>query len=471
MRNDYLNDLFIKCKYFFVGLAVATIIYLLSKVGLSQSYATFAIAFICFSSLYFWRKNKYIEQLPYLVLGITLIILFNIIYKLYLSYQSIPIWDFMCFYLFGKAGVSGANFYDPHVFSNIFNQLNSYVHINQGFIKEIVNVGFWYPAPSMFLFLPLGILPLQTGHIIWQSVLILFLVLDIVFLLKMYHVSTPNEEKIRRIPWIFLLSLILLFPSLVGSIQIAQTVPIFVFLMLLAIKNKDNWKCGVLLALMVIIKPLAVLFALYLFIGKNWKGVLSFVFVGLALAGISLISFGFDTFFTFFKSPPTGRIPIEVFYETTNQSLHAVILRLQLKIFGIINFKTANVITYLLSFLILGISVYSSLMSKNRLVAFLLFIPMALLIYPNTLGSYLIITIPLILLFYRYRLFKKDGMNLILLFALFGIAHVSFFFLNLVLWCLYISITLLPHYSVFEKSKLTSILTKNETFSPNVYEL
>jgi len=220
---------------------------------------------------------------------------------------------------------------------------------------------------------------------------------------------------------------------------------------------------------MVIIKPLAILFALHLFIIKNWKGLLSFVLVGLALSGISMIFFGLDTFFAFFKSPPTGRIPIEVFYENSNQSLHAVILRLQFRIFGIVNFKTANVITYILSSIILIISIFSSLVSKkNRSVAFLVFIPMTLLIYPNTLGSYLIITMPSVLFFYHYRFFKKDAMNLILLFALFGIASLSFFFLNLVLWILYLSITLLPRYFVFGKSKIKPRLSKKEMFTQSV---
>lgn len=445
--DNYLRKFAAKSFYVILGSAIGLGIFLLGKFGLKESHSKFVIAIVFFACLYYSHRNKYIKQISSFVLGLLIVLSGNLISHLIASFQTIPVWDFMCFYMFGKAGLSGSNFYDPALFSNIFTALNLKIDGNAGFIAEIVNVGFWYPPPSMFLFLFLGLFKIGTSYIIWQSILFLFLIIDLVLLFKYYRLELNDGNK--NIYIFSLAGVILLFPGFISSFEISQTVFIFLFFLLLLINNLNNWKAGLFLALLIIIKPLAAVFALYFVIFKKWKIFTSFLLTGSIIIGISILFFGFDSFLIFFKSPPTNRIPPEVFYEGTNQSLNAVLLRLQLKFFGYVDFKTIKIVAYSLSLFISLITIYCSfLISKSdSKLAFMIFLPMALLVYPNTLVSYTIIVLPIILYFFNKNYLENWALNVFAIFFLFGIGYFSFFLLNLILWAIFIALSMLSKYN------------------------
>lgn len=394
------------------------------------------------------KKNE--EILADVFFGILLFVIIKLLYQLFLTYFVISEWDFPGFYLFGKAGVSGLPFYDPKVFFQLYNHLNLSDKVSPGFISEIVNVGFWYPPPSMFLFLPLGLFKLQTAYFIWQSILILFLIID-VFLLIKYYCFEKTEGYNKNISRLFLLSLILFYPGFISSIQIAQTVFIFLFLLILLLENLDNWKGGLFLALLIIIKPLAALFALYFLLFKKWKIFVSFLLSGFVIIAVSMLFFGVDSFLTFFKSPPTNRIPSEIFYESTIQSVSAVLLRLQLNLFGFVEFKTIKIVVYVLGLFMILITTYCSFLTskKDRKLAFIIFIPLALIIYPNTLISYTIISLPVILYLFSKNYFKNSIINVLMIFVLYGICHYSFFLFNLTIWVIFIAASMQNRFNLF----------------------
>lgn len=430
-----------------VGLIFTILVYLLTKIGIKVPIITTIIFFSsCFLVHYsVIKQKKYEIPISYMVLGILLFLIGNLFYDLAQSYLHIPLWDFMCFYLFGNVGISGLNFYDPHAFMQVFNDLNLQSIVGDGLTSEVVNVGFWYPPPSMFLFLPLGIFSLKTGYIIWQTVIILFLLIDILLIIKWfpYNLNVTYNKKTTG----FLLAiLILLFPGIDDSILISQTSSIFLFFLILLLKYPDNWKSGIYLILLIIIKPLAIFLALYFLFYKKWKVLISCLITGCLIIGISSLYFGFNSFLIFLKSPPTSRIPLEIFYESTEQSLFAVLLRLQFRFYGYINFQNIKMLTYVLSIPIVLITLYSSkLLSKNnRILAFMIFIITALLLYPNTLWSYRIIVIPIMAYLLNQNPFKNNFMNWVFLFFLYSIGHYSFFLLNFMLWITLI-VWPLPH--------------------------
>lgn len=447
LRTDFKQIFVIIISF----LLLWVVVYSFAFFGIKDAVYTF-IVFSSLSILFLYSKKqkKHEGLITNIFWGILFFFILKILYRLFLTYFTIPVWDFLCFYLFGKVGISGLPFYDPNVFSEIFNLLNLPLNGNGGFITEIVNVGFWYPPPSMFLFLPLGLFNLNTAHIIWQTVLIFFFIINIIMLLRYYKHAEGYDTNIS---YLFLISLILFFPGLISSVQIGQTVFIFLFLLLLLLKNLNNWKAGIFLSLLIIIKPLAAAFVLYFLIFKKWKVFISFVATGFIVIGVSIMFFGMDPFLVFFKSPPTSRIPSEVFYEPTIQSLSAVLLRLQVYFFGFVEFKTIKVIAYSLSLIIIIVTTYCSLLlsKKDNKLAFMIFVPMALLIYPNTLVSYTIILLPIILYFFSKNFFNNDAMNLLVIFFLYGICHYSFFLFNFILWILFIAMSRENGYNLFLK--------------------
>ena len=113
-----------------------------------------------------------------------------------------------------------------------------------------------------------------------------------------------------------------------------------------------------------------------------------------------MLIIGPDTFFTYFTNNPTLRIPVKVFSEDVNQSLHAVLLRAK-----IISLETP--ITYLiLTALILAITLLSAfyLLRKKQIeLIWPVLLLSSLLIYPGTLSYY-----GVLLLFIIFQFFSRD---------------------------------------------------------------
>lgn len=443
-----------------VGMAIGFFLallclFLLSKAGLYPLYNLFI--FFCVGALLFKYKkdgNKVLKKkIPHIVLGIAGFLFINLMYNLWLSYLHIPVWDFFGFYLFSHIGILKLNFYDPTVFMQVFQDLQLRPYVDDSFISEIVNVGFWYPPPSMFLFLPLGYFDISTSYKIWQTIIICFLLIDIFLIYRYLNKFTSSYSNLGSS---LLIVFILLFPNLLSPILFSQTLSIFLFFLILLIQNIDNWKSGMFLSILIIIKPFAVIFLLYFLLFKKWKIVRSFVLSGCLIILISLYAFGYHSFFNFFHSPPTDRIPVEILYEQVNQSLHAAIMKIYLKIFGYLNLSIINIVTYLCLTLLTVITLFSSyfLSKKSKLLSFLIFIPFALLIYPNTLISYIIVLVPVILFLYIENPFNNKAFNFLFLFFLYAIGEYSFLILNLVLWTSLLFLSIPPQYHLIEKLHL-----------------
>ena len=457
------------------GFLFAFFIYELRKIGVSEAANKPAIFFISCILVYYstFKQKKYETQITNIVLGILLFLLSSLFYDLFLTYLHIPQWDFVSFFLFGKVGISHSDFYDPNIFMKFYNTLDLQPRVNGGFIPEIVNVGFWYPPPSMLLFLPLGMFDIQTGYFIWQTIIIVFLIADIFLLVKYFPISI---NKIYNKNIIIYLSaiLVLLFPSILSPMLYSQTISVFLFFLILLMLNLDNWKAGIFLTVLILIKPLAAIFALYFLLFKKWKVLGFFVLSGCTVILVSIFLFGYDSFIIFFKSPPTNRIPPEILYEPTSESLNAILLRLQLRISGYVNFKSIRIVASLLSIIMILITFYSSKMlaKKSNLLSFIIFIPMSLLIYPNTQSFYILLLLPAALYLLIKKPFNNNMLNLALIFFLYAIGHYSLFIIDLILWIILVVWSLPQKYNSvikpwFDKLDFLLIQNKNRFFFKN----
>jgi Glycosyltransferase family 87 len=393
--------------------------------------------FIFALSTFFLHFSKFADNYKFaadkIIYGMIIYLVIYFMYKIAGSYKAIPEWDFLCFYLFGKVGISGSDFYNPEIFLQHFNNLKLQALTHTSYMQEIVNVAFWYPPPSMLLFLVLGALDLQTGYFIWQTAMVIFLVVDIILMVKLFNLS--NKEKTSDLKKVFpVLLLILLFPGLISPLFYSQTLSVFLFFLILTIRYLNNWKAGIFLALLIIIKPLAAIFVLYFIFFKKWNVLISLAISGVVLMMITGWLFGFNTFIEYFKSPPTDRIPEFVYLE--GSSIFSTMLRLQIRMKNILSLHTVKIICYAINLCLVIIS-FLAVRKRNKTGnadSFIVFVPLALLVYPGTLGHYIIILIPVILYIYQQAPFKQEILNLALVFVLYVIAFSGVFLFSVALW-------------------------------------
>lgn len=416
------------------GFIIPLALHLVTSIGIKESYYSLILfAGACVIFHYYTSKKNYEKQIGQLMAGFTLYVTIHFLYNLVLSYSIIQEWDFLCFYLFGKVGISSPDFYNPELFQQVFNNLQLQSLSGGDFVSEIVNVGFWYPPPTMLLFLPLGLFDLQTGHFIWQTIIILFLIVDIILLLKFYFVPLYKTYKDIRILFPLLL-LIILFPFITVIINLSQTISIFLFFLLLLIHYINSWKAGVFLAILVVIKPLGAIFILYFLFFRKWKIVAASTVTGLILLMTTGIIFGFDVFFNYFNSLPTDRIPDFVYFEYS--SLFSGLKKLSQYAPQYLTVSVYKTLYYLISLVLIVITLYASrkLSRTSNTMAFLIFIPFALIIYPATLFHYDLILLPVFLSIFYQAPLKNNILKLGLLFGMYGIGYYSPFLLNFILW-------------------------------------
>ena len=329
--------------------------------------------------------------------------------------NGFQIWDFTSFYLWGKVAAQGLNFYLPESSLIVFNTLQLPASNYEDFIEAIVNVGFLYPPPTIFYFFALGFMPFDLAFKVWAIFILLFLVACIYLIYTEFFWSSGIKGII------LVVVLFLIFPSVNFTITCVQTNFIVLFYLLLLRKYADHKFAGVLLALAFFTKPFMLIFGLYFLLSKNWEAFIYFILSSILLSVFSLLTFGTETFTSYFFNNATQRLPVWQFSEDINQSLHAVLLRTNL-------IALDQPWTYIIiASIVLGLTVmYLFYLQKKKLSDFIwaILLLVGLLIYPGTLSYYAVV-----LLFITFQFFNTEkplGLNLYLLVPVIGI----FYYLN-----------------------------------------
>jgi hypothetical protein len=370
----------------------------------------------------------------------------GLFYRLSIFY----VWDFTAWYLWGKEAAMGLNFYLPENSQAVFASLNLPASDYKEFMEAIVNVGFYYPPPTMFYFVGLGFLPFNSALLIWTLFILISLAACI-------YVTFRFCSKILNYNGLILIvTLFLLYPSVNATLKCSQTNFILLFFLILLEKYSRHKFAGILLALAFFTKPFMLIFGLFFLFARNWKAIVYFIATSAILSGLSILAFGFETFQSYFFNNATQRLPQWQFSEDINQSLNAVLIRANL-----ISPDQPWTYTLLFVFVLALAFLYSIYLFKNNQheIIWTLLLLVSLIIYPGTLSYY-----GVLLLFIVFKFFKTDSLlNLpyYLVIPLTGLVY----FLNSVSvfssFCLLIIVVLIKSYYNLKKMNSSELVIQN----------
>lgn len=379
---------------------------------------------------------KHISKGILIGLGITLF-LFVIIETIKAAISNAE-WDFMCFYMQGQLGLHHLPFYNAHSFKTLLQSNNYHYNFSFGFRNEILNVGLLPPPISMLLFAPIGSVDYDTGRIIIAILIFIFIFVNA-------YLANLIFAKKERSPYsfLFVFIIIMLLPGTNGTIGFNQTNFFLLFFLLLTIYNINKPISGFYLALSLIIKPLSGFLVLFFISDKKWKSVTYFLATIIFLFSITGFLWGFDNIVDFFHSPPTQRLPLDLYEQGVNQSLLAVLNRNLMK-YGI-TWKMINLVYYFSSAVLLVLTYLASkrLNKINIYVSFCTFILCMLIIYPSSLDHYMVYLSPLFIYFLFLKKSKKYFWLMILPAVSFLRTEVFFSYVLLWIALLYIAFFLL----------------------------
>ena len=341
------------------------------------------------------------------------IFIISAIYRIYHP----QVWDFTCFYLYGKVVSSGYNYYSPENFQTVFNAITIPFQPEElgGFINEVVNVGFPYPPPTILYFIPLGYFSYETALAVW-TFFNLIMVAACLFLLY------DQFFKAYKLNGAILLGILFFsFSPALSTISFSQTNFILLFLLLLMKKYQDKPIGGLILVLAIFTKPYMVIFGLYFLFRSKWKAILYGILSALSILGLTTIFVGKEPLISYIIDNPSHRIPSAMFLEETNQSLHSMLLRNNL-----ISLDNPWIFMFLAVGIMLLTLFYLFFLAKRKqhdhIWAVLLLV--GLLLYPGTLYYYGTLLLFIVLQFFDEN--KQMGFNPFISIPILGI----FYFLS-----------------------------------------
>jgi hypothetical protein len=396
------------------------------------------IACVCF---FLMRKRKELPNViwaGYLVLFSVAVVYF--VYRFVFIINNPHVYDFTAFFLWGKTAAKGLDFYLPENLQTVFSSLELPPADYKAFTEEIVNVGFLYPPPTILYFAPLGFLSYKAAIICW-AVLNAFFAFGSIYLIYdlFFRKNKVNGLMLVTILFIFL-------RPVLETVYFLQTNFIVLFHLLLMRKYIDKKIAGLFLALAMFTKPYMAILIVFFIIRRRWGTIVYFAISAVAVCSVVLLFFGLAPFKSYLFNNPTYRMPLWVFSQDINQSLHAVLIRL-------------NLIAVEKSFVYVAISGavallslwYVLLMAKRGLydyvLAFLLLI--ALFIYPGTLSYY-----GVLLLFIIFQFFDEDnqlGFNAYMCMAIVTVFYVLSMFSTFLCICFLLLIVLLKSIAAMPK--------------------
>lgn len=410
--------------------------------------------FICFlatlacGSFYYLKnekgKPKKIIWIAYSLIFFLALFAFigSAIYRIYHP----QIWDFTSIYISGKVAASGYNFYQPENYSIVFNSLHLPFTDYQGLVEEVVNTGFHFPPPSMLYFFPLGFLSFKTALIFW-TIFNLFFALGCIYLIYSLFFKPYKLNGLLLVSILFFV----LLPTL-ETVNFSQTNFILLFYLLLMKKYQDKRTSGIFLSLALFTKPYMLIFILFFLLRRKWGAILYFTITCIAIVGVTLVLFGKEPFISYIFDNSISRLPLNVYSESINQSLHAILLRSNL-------ITLSNPMTYIyIVAMIFSVAIfYLFYLLKNQLYDYLfpVLLLIALVVYPGTLSHY-----GVLLLFITFQFFdekKQLGFVPYLSIPIIGVFYFLSTFSIFTTICFLFLIIILKSLNIFQRNKLIAI--------------
>lgn len=381
-----------------------------------------------------------------ILIGLFAILLILLVSQTVLGAHSNEEFDFMCFYMQGQLGVHHLSFYDPNSFRFLLQHNNYHFAFSEAFKSEILDVGLLSPPITMLFFAPLASIDYHTSKVILVLLTFIFIIANTIL------ANVVFVKKERSLYSFFLIFIIItLMPGTQTTIGFNQTNFFLLFFLILAMYKINKPISGFYLALSLIIKPISGILILFFVFHKKWKQVIYFIVTGISLLLITGLIWGFQNIFDFVQSPPTLRLPQELYIQHINQSLIGVLNR-NLQFYGL-GSNLINILYYVITIILLaGTFISSKKLNKvNSYLAFLPFILFMLMVYPSSLTHYMVYLIPIVIYFLFLKINLKNFWIIFLLALSFAVTDV--FFTYLILWIAFVYISLSYHtLMIFQKS-------------------
>ncbi|MFN8392902.1 MAG: glycosyltransferase family 87 protein [Bdellovibrionota bacterium] len=289
-------------------------------------------------------------------------------------------WDFGGYYAYGLAGRAHANFYEP--LTNLplpFSDAPS-----SDFVEEVLNVGFPYPPPTMFLLWPFASLPYTAAFLVWSAC----------NLLALFLAAHLTNQAVRRdvphlMPFNPILALFCLWPPVAVSTYLGQSNAFVLLALAAAYRFRLLPISGAALALGVFVKPWVALLFLWPLSRRRWKVLVAGTLTFVLSFFLAVIAFGAEVIRTYFSFGFTKRLPKGVLLDSVNESLLSTAKR----VFDVYIFPGQNVglyVFFVLATLIAASTLFVLLGKKcpSDAASLSLLVATALLLYPHSLEHY-----------------------------------------------------------------------------------
>lgn len=301
-------------------------------------------------------------------------------------------WDYLCFWVWGHMGAHGLDFYDPA------NGAAYTAGRTTDFIAYILDVGFWYPPPTMLLFAPLGLFTPSEALFGWSAVQILALLGSAYLAFRLFAPDT------RALGLLATLAFLLVLPGTRQTLAYAQTHAL-VLLLSLSILRWHRWSAaGAFAVAALVVKPFLVFWLGFLALSGRWRalGVAAATSAGTVV--VTGAVFGFSHFASYTLDNPMERAPVTVYSEGVNQSLFATILR-ETGSEQRAREPLVRVMGLLGASLVLLPALVASWFNRKRdpLLVGALLLSAVLVVYPFTLMHYSMLMAPALLLLWSRR--------------------------------------------------------------------
>lgn len=261
-----------------------------------------------------WARGLLIAAYALAVLPFVSAILEAVSYNL----RFAPEWDFRGFWLHARSAVEGRNFYDPETLQ----QATAHMTLTDEFRTEIVDVGFWYPPPSMFFLFPLGWFETPTAALeFWYVVQVATLALAI-FL--MWRLFLPGSGAVGLVACVVLA---ITCHGTFHTFLYGQTNFIALAALLLFWRRRQAAGGGAWAAAALFAKPFLAVLGLWALLVPRRRALAGLLATVAALLLASVAVFGPRTFADYFVGDHLGAKPDWIYSQPTNQSLLGWVLR------------------------------------------------------------------------------------------------------------------------------------------------
>lgn len=284
-----------------------------------------------------------------------------------------PLWDAMCFWIYGRVAVTSHAIYVPSAYHALA------AHVPQthdaDFSSEVLDVGFPYYPFTIPLAALFGIFPsVSAGLALWYGLDVIAIAITAVVAWRRYFSNYGLGGFLACALSIVACGMVAM------TVSIAQTVLLLLMFLVLYEGDANEVRRGIWLGLACTIKPFAVIFLLYPLVRARWRE-LSGAAASLGAAFVAAIAIvGWANVLEFFTSPPFARATSVMFSEITNQSLYAAFYRA-----GV---HSPAYVAIALAIVLFAATICRVSQARSRDLCLAMLLSVALIVYPAALSFY-----------------------------------------------------------------------------------